>query len=143
MDAKVGKILPGSIYYLEEDFFKNLLRKIITNISEQGFKKIIIVSAHSGTAQHKVLDEIGKEKFKSISVITLPGRNFVGSIDHAGIIETSLMLYLAPELVDMTKLHKPYEGIMGVDPVSATAEIGKKQFDAIVNQIINLVKNND
>ncbi|MBI4225897.1 creatininase family protein, partial [Candidatus Roizmanbacteria bacterium] len=49
MDAKAGEILPGSLYFLKQDLFLNLLRSIANNVKEQGFKKLVIISAHSGT----------------------------------------------------------------------------------------------
>ncbi len=140
MDARVGRILPGSIYFLKQDFFYKFLKQIASNIAKQGFKKLVIVSAHSGPGHQRVIEQLVQEKINNLKIIVFPGKLFEGSIDHAGKIETSLMLSLKPQLVDLSKLKKPYEAMRGEDPVSATKEIGNKQLQKIIKQIVKKVK---
>lgn len=135
IDAKVGKILPGSIYFLKPELFYHLLKSIAENIAEQGFRKLIVVSAHSGTAQHQALEKLSKEKIRNLKIFIFPGRNFPGSIDHAGKIETNLMLKIRKDLIHMNKLKKPYVGIIGDDPLDSDEEDGQKQFKMIVEKI--------
>ena len=61
MDAKAGELLPGSLYFLKYDIFLSLLRGVAHNVQEQGFKKLVIVSAHSGTAQQQTLETLVNE----------------------------------------------------------------------------------
>lgn len=135
MDAKVGKVLPGSIYFLKPDVFYQVLSSIAGNVQEQGFKKLVVVSAHSGTAQHQALDRLAEEKFGDLKIFVFPGRNFPGGIDHAGKIETNLMLTIRKDLVHIENLKKPYTGIIGDDPLASTGEEGQKQFEMIVKDI--------
>ena len=51
IDASAGKVLPGSVYFVPKDLFRKFLLQVMRNVSEQGVKKLLIVSAHSGTAQ--------------------------------------------------------------------------------------------
>jgi creatinine amidohydrolase len=92
----------------------------------------------------------------------------IGGMNHACEFETSLYLAIAPELVDMSKAvhelsHRPTKnywtdliggdgpltmmepwsalsesGVMG-DPTKATAEKGRKLFDAAANGIVELI----
>ncbi len=139
MDARVGKRLTGSIYFLRKELFSEVLRGIALNVAEQGFRKLVIVSAHSGTAQQKVIESLAREKIGDLKIISLSGKNFSGGIDHAGKIETQLMLGIDAGKVGLSNLHEPFEGLLGDNPLTATAEDGKRQFEAIVQQVIDLV----
>ena len=135
IDAKVGKVLPGSIYFLKPELFYQVLKSIAENVAKQGFKKLVVVSAHSGTAQHQVLEKLSKGKFGNMKIFVFPGKNFPGGIDHAGKAETNLMLKIRPSDVHIHKLKKPYTGIMGDDPLDSNKKDGQKQFTAIVEAI--------
>lgn len=135
MDARAKRILPGSIYFLKQDLFFQLLRSIAGNVADQGFRELVIVSAHSGSGQQKVLEKLAQEKIGSLSITIFPGKRFAGGIDHASKLETGLMLALREDLVLLQKLRLPYEAIAGEDPLLANKSEGKKQFDAIVKDI--------
>ena len=134
-DAEVGRILPGSIYFLREDLFYQMLRSIVKNVVSQEFKKLVIISAHSGTAQQNVLEKLSRDEFANLKLFVYPGKLFPGGIDHAGRIETSLMMSIRKDLVHLDRLKKPYEGISGQDPAEASEEEGQKQFNQIVGKI--------
>lgn len=136
MDATVAKILPGNLYYLNEDLFFSLIRSIAINTAEQGFKTLVIVSAHSGTAQQRTIERLSKEGIKNLSILVFPGKKFIGSIDHAGKTETSMMLAIDDTKVNLPKLKKPYEALIGKDPLKATKEEGKERLTKIVDQIV-------
>ena len=135
MDAQAKRILPGSIYFLKQNFFFNLLKSIAKNIEIQGFRKMVIVSAHSGTAQQQTLEKLAQEKLGRLQIQVFPGKLFAGGIDHASKLETSLMLAIKPELVQLNKLTPPYEAISGDDSKQSNIKEGKKHLQSIVNQI--------
>lgn len=139
MDARAGRILPGSIYYLKYDLFYSLLKAIAENISQQGFKKLVVISQHSGTAQQTAIEKLAQEKIGKLKILVFPGKLFPGGMDHAGKIETSLMMAVDPKLVDTSTLHTPYEAISGDDPRFANRSDGEKQFYAIVDGITKVV----
>jgi len=139
IDAKVGKIMTGSVYFLEPELFLNLLNRVAKNLSEQRFRKLVIVSAHSGSAQQDVLEELGKEQFKNMELIILPGKMFAGGIDHAAEKETGLMMSVNSSLVNLENLKEPFEGILGDNPLNATKEKGEEHFRSIVEQIVKIV----
>jgi creatinine amidohydrolase len=140
IDAKVGKIMTGSVYFLESELFLNLLKKVASNLSDQGFKKLVIVSGHSGTAQNIVLEELEKEQFGNMKLFILAGKKFAGGVDHAAEKETRLMMAVNNLLVNLESLREPYEGVLGDSALNATKEAGEKQFNSIVEQIVEMVR---
>lgn len=135
IDSKAGKVLTGSIYFIKPDLFYKILKSVGKSVYEQGFKKFVLVSAHSGSGQHIALEKFSKEKIGNLKIYVFPGRNLSGGIDHAGRIETGLMLKINEKKVRIKKLKKPYTGIVGEDPKKSTKKDGQKQFKAIVKQI--------
>lgn len=135
MDARAKRVLPGSVYHLKKNFFHRLLRDIAENVRQQGFKMLVIVSAHSGSAQQEVLEKLAQENTDQLQILTFPGKKFAGGIDHASKRETGLMLALREDLVHLQKLSLPYEAIAGEDPLLANKSEGKKHFDAIIKDI--------
>lgn len=140
MDAKTGEILPGSLYFIKQDLFLNLLRQIVNNVREQGFKKLAIVSAHSGTAQQNTLETLIKEKFGNLKLYIFPGRLFEGGIDHAGPIETSLMMAINKSLVHMDRVFQPMGPIIGNNIHKASEKEGLERIDKIVKQIVSTLQ---
>lgn len=135
MDARAKRILPGSIYFLKKNLFFMILRSIAENVEQQGFKTLVIVSAHSGPGQQKVLEKLAQERIGSLRLLVFPGKKFAGGIDHASKLETGLMFALREDLVHMQKLTFPYEAIAGDDPFLANKSEGKRHFDTIVVDI--------
>ncbi len=60
MNGRLKKKLDGSIYFIEPKLLRELLMRIINNLKEQGFPKIIIVSGHGGTTQTETITGIEK-----------------------------------------------------------------------------------
>ena len=136
MDAKAGEILPGSIYFIKKNIFLNLLKQIVKNVKEQGFKKLVLVSAHSGAAQQKTLEKLFQETFGKLKLYIFPGKLFEGSIDHAGYIETSFMLALDKSLVHIERFKEPMGPIVTDNIQSASAKEGQIRINKIVKQIV-------
>jgi creatinine amidohydrolase len=138
-DAVAGKILPGSVYFLRQDLFYQVLKSIAKNLAYQGFRKLVIVSGHAGTAHVAAIERLREEGISGLDIITTHGKNWAGGLDHAGEKETALMMKIDRDLVHMEKLPKPYKGILRSDPHRASEEKGKRHFREIVNQIVKEV----
>ncbi len=136
MDARANQILPGSIYFIKMDLFSEFLRQIIQNISDQGFKKLAIVSAHSGAAQQEVLEELAKNDFGNLKLHVFPGSLFEGSIDHAGPIETALLLAINQSLVHPERIDNKMGPIRAEGIQTVTAKEGEERINKIVQQIV-------
>lgn len=114
---------PGSIT-LEQSVLEKLVENIFSSVSHWGFHNLLVLNSHGGnsTALQFALNELGArygikliftrywdhaaeyiEKWRS----TGPG-----GIGHAGEMETSLMLHIAPHLVREKEM-KPYQVATG------------------------------
>lgn len=140
MDAKARELLPGSLYFIKQDVFFDFLRSIVHSVQEQGFKKLAIISAHSGTAQQQTLETLANEQFGKLKLLIFPGRLFDGGIDHAGPIETSLMLAINKSLVHMDRVKEPMGPIIGENIQSASEKDGLERINHIVSQIVKTVQ---
>lgn len=165
---------PGTIR-LKPETFINMVFDICGSLIEMEFKKIMLISAHGNhtgmlrTVVRKIADKYGiyialthpvlmaKEKFKEIS------KAGKGGSCHAGEYETSLMLYLAEELVDKSKatsedrltysskfwpdkvfwstwgIQNSKTGIYG-DPTVATKDTGRKIMEATVENYLEFIR---
>ncbi len=118
--------------------FKEVLDHSIHQIESLGFKVIVVVAGHYpliGPAREVVDRYQGKAKVLPIIGYDLvKDQGYRG--DHAAIWETSLLLALRPDLVDIQGLEKADKliGIMGEDPRRASGSYGRQAINAIVEQ---------
>ena len=141
---------PGSIT-LKYHTFVEVLTQIVVSVHTHGFKKILIFNGHGGNAsivdslRLKLTHEEGIplatcSYFKIPSVaeeIKRINQTDEGSIGHAGETETSLQLYLQPELVDIGSAAQ-VSGVTG-DPTSASREEGEYIVNAAVNALVKIL----
>ncbi len=140
---------PGTIS-LKLHTFIDILTDVATSIAAHGFKKIVFLNGHGGnigvidSMRRKLMNEdngpscIGytyftlvDEELKAISEVDF-------TIGHAAEMETSLQLYLQPELVDKGAATW-VPGVAG-DPSKGTYEKGKRFFEASVNTVVTLIQ---
>jgi creatinine amidohydrolase len=129
----------------------------------QGFRNIMLVSGHGGSIHVSALKEVAEElvarleglKMAAFSIYELVGKE-AGEIaetkndSHAGELETSLVLYLAPRLVKgrakeeypdfprplvLKDKLKYWPGAVWGDPGKASAEKGERLFGAMVKKL--------
>lgn len=159
---------PGSVS-IQAETFKNMIEDICRSMNGCGVRKFYILN--TGISTLKPLEEAAEELKKAGIVLrylnlldvdkTIPQgllRQEGGS--HADEAETSMMLYIAPEIVDMSKAVKDYDsrpgrkgltrnprgsgmfsptGIWG-DPTLATREKGRIIVEATVQAVIAQVQ---
>jgi creatinine amidohydrolase len=170
---------PGTLTLRHASFFRQV-RDILSSVAQSGFRSLVLLNGHGGNQGigNVILEEFGASNprlsivFTSwwqlaapeLLAISTTGR---GGIGHACELETSLMLAVAPELVDRSAVparsgRLPYEwnqsdllrssrarlfqpqdqiadnGVYG-DPAAATAEKGVAALDAISSQLQRLV----
>jgi creatinine amidohydrolase len=147
-----------------------ILRDVVRSLAKQNIDRLLILNAHGGN-EHKPLIRDLQGEFKTLIVLA----NFwqirkyehdprcKNTGDHADEMETSFMLHIRPDLVDLSKAGKgdrigfQVEGLnqAGVwtprpwrkvhpdtgsgDPSYATAEKGKAFFDAVSNGVADLI----
>ena len=150
-----------------------MLRDICESLISFGIKKILIINGHHGNMG--VLQYIAQDvltnlsnRDKKIGIYSLNYWKFLDNeFDHGGEVETSLLLAIAPELVDMNSangsqkefgkskeayntltnipgsfLHLTGNGIWG-NPCNATKEKGELFLKTIVQRIVKTTKELD
>jgi len=159
----------GTIY-ISPKTFRNYVKETCTALNYYGIRKIVIVNGHGGNlhALMDMAREL-REKGIFVSVFQwwsaaskiLPDLFKNEEMGHAAAEETSVNLALHPDLVDMSKavnedLHRynvQAEGVsLPLDTVdytcsgvfgkstSASAEKGRKVFEAVVSKLVEHVK---
>ena len=171
-----GQGFPGTIS-LRGVTLTTLVQDIVSEFIRMGFKKITVVSNHyenTGFMYEGIDLAMGEAKDHSVSVISMdnpeatvdqkallslyPG-DFPGwDVEHAAVMETSLMLALYPHLVrknciidDQAQRHPPYDMIPApLDTIPAsgvlykatlgTEDIGKQVYDMLVDGITSAIR---
>jgi len=136
----------------ENDVFSKLLRpwleQLCREMARDGFRAIIILTGHYGAAQQIVVREtaVRMSRALAIPVLGTPECTLamdVGYIgDHAAWGETSLMMHLYPDTVDLSRLgDPPHKGVGGRDPkTTASAEDGRLIAETIVSRLAVLAR---
>ena len=148
----------GSVW-MSADVFFNMLFDIVTNLKNQGYRKVVIIKGHGGIFVMDPLVRHANFTYNPELMVCMLEPAVPESLDimeekndvHAGEYETSLMLYLHPELVkmdlavdfipDVPRKFLQYgsifkyspDGVWG-RPTLATAEKGKLCFEAVVKE---------
>jgi len=135
----------------EDDVFSRLLRpwleQLCREMARDGFKAIIILTGHYGAAQQIVVREAAVRMSRALAIPVLGTPEYWLALDegymgdHAAWGETSLMMHLFPETVDLTRLgDPPYKGIAGRDPKESSALDGRRLTDTIVSRLATLAR---
>ncbi len=99
----------GCIHYTQETQ-KHVLSDIVVSLEHQGITKILIINGHMGNCFKPIIRDLKHTNPNTDIVVVdylnipeLPhSKYFENEEDHAGEIETSLMMYLKPELVNLS-----------------------------------------
>jgi len=158
---------PGTIS-ISPETLRRLSADLVIESYKKGLRNFLLISGHGGSLHMSALKEsaemlVGKLKdiriavfspydvlWKELSEIAETPNDF-----HAGELETSIVLYLAPELVkgrapeEYPKIPKPFivrdkmkywpGGVWG-DPQKASAEKGKKAIQLMVDKIAEIIE---
>ena len=135
----------------EDDVFSKLLRpwleQLCREMARDGFRAIIILTGHYGAAQQIVVRETAVRMSRALGIPVLGTPEYWLALDagytgdHAAWGETSLMMHLFPEAVDLSRLGKPpYQGVSGRDPKESSAEDGRKITETIVSRLAALAR---
>ena len=153
---------PGTIG-ISASSLRLLASDIVKSGYAQGFRNIILVSGHGGSIHVSALKEVAEElvarlegiKMAAFSIYEVIGREAAEIAEtkgdsHAGELETSLVLHLAPRLVkgrskeEYPDFPRPlvvkdklkyWPGAVWGDPGKATAEKGERLFNAMVEKL--------
>jgi len=134
---------------LESQHLRPWLDRLLREAARQGFKAVIVLTGHYGAAQQITVREsaVRMSRVLDIPILGLPeyflalDEQYYG--DHAAAFETSIMMHLFPDKVDLDRLEgsPPYQGVGGLDPKEhASAEMGERFCNAIIERLAALAK---
>ena len=171
---------PGTLT-LSLETYTAVIQDLVSSVARHGYKKVLLVNGHGGNiaplqaAALQLKHNLGitlwmVTYFKLGNEVAAEHRNGeIGSMAHSGEFETSMMLHLRPDLVDMSLAEKniwarPHplatqdmhqggllnapadfsraakpSGVSG-DPTVATAENGAKFYEATAARLREIIK---
>lgn len=148
--------LLGNAYYVTDTEFDMIIKRILANLKRTGFK-VVVGHGHGPSMNYfRKNQEVFFEQFglKTFTLFDLGYNNevenefeFAIQNDHAAANETSLIMAIKPELVDIQKLanEKAPVAVWGENPVTkASKEKGEliinKNVEKASNSLQNLLK---
>lgn len=140
--------LPGSAYWMERGAFTQYLEGVVAQLSRAGFK-VVVAHGHgpsTGLFIRHIPDWSKKYNLKLFTCWRDDDSDGFGiQTDHAAANETSLMMALRPELVQMGNLSKDPAvwplAVGGKDPrTNASPEVGKKAVAMQVQRMTKLLR---
>ena len=127
--------LPGSCYWIPNGLFLQIVEAVLTPARRAGFR-CVIADGHGPSRRgwREMVDHW--EKQFGLNLISAM-RDFPGQWrtqnDHAGRNETSVMIAVRPDLVDLSQLPSDRDvwpqGVGGEDPRDSTAEFGEELIE--------------
>jgi creatinine amidohydrolase len=127
-----------------EETVTALFRDIVTQLLEERFAVVMVLSGHIGQPHQSLLEREGAAlaaRHPSRRILVVSDTSLVTPEqlvpNHAGLGEISLLLHFAPETIDLARLpadHVPdleRDAVLGPDPRNATAAAGRALVEAI------------
>jgi creatinine amidohydrolase len=126
--------LKGSAYWISSDLFSELLEALLKQLRRAGFR-IVVAHGHGPSTQYLMENKERLGKKFDLTILTVwrdkdeRGSDLGFQCDHAAMNETSIMMALHPNLVQIENLSKDVRkrplAILGKDPrVHASAKHG-------------------
>jgi creatinine amidohydrolase len=133
--------LDGSCYWVPLGLHLMIVDAILAQLKRAGFRAVF-GDGHGPSRTSWAENLVERENrfgLKLFGVTKELGGQWRSQVDHAGRNETSLMLHLRPELVDLSQLPPSREvrpqGVGGEDPRDATAAYGKECLEQSVELV--------
>lgn len=173
-----GPGFPGTIN-LSAQTFSLVVKDVICELFRQGVRRIVVVNGHYENLWPSVegielaLDAIGRNELGDLNILRMDHWEFARpetiaqifpdgypgiELEHASVLETSMMLAVRPDLVDLSRaLHdgpaqfRPYDrfpvppvevppsGVLSMTEGS-TAEKGEWLFSDVVGRMVDIVR---
>jgi len=141
--------LSGSAYWVPEEIFRSILEAILKQLQRAGFRIVVGHGHGPSTGFFRDHAEEWKDKF-GLECLTCWGSEYdregLGiQVDHAAMNETSLVMALRPELVQMDRLSPDLNdwplAIGGKDPrVHASPEVGQKAISLQMERMTGILR---
>ena len=133
--------LDGSCYWMSEGLFMSLIDNILIQLKRAGFK-VVFADGHGPSRNSWVNHLIEREVrfgLKLLGVTEDFRQNWQSQMDHAAENETSLVMALRPDLVDLSQLPEDKsvwpQGVGGSDPRQANAIAGQSYLKSSIETL--------
>jgi len=150
----VGGVKQPHTFVMDEEnnvfskLLKPWLEQLCREMVRNGFRAIIMLTGHYGAAQQIVVRETAVRMSRALGIPVLGTPEYILALDvdytgdHAAWGETSLMMHLYPDTVDLSRLgDPPHQGVGGRDPKAyASAEDGRLLTETIVSRLAVLAR---
>jgi creatinine amidohydrolase len=130
------------VFAVEPWLLRHVLEAQLRNLDVMGFKGAIVITGHDPQEQVMLVKQAAAEfrPARGLRALGASDLDLGDEVDHAAKWETSILMALRPELVDMsrlpTDLSQKLEGVSGDDPrTAALAELGRKAVDGMVRKL--------
>lgn len=130
--------LDGSCYWVSQGMFLQLVDAILTQVARAGFGAVF-ADGHGPSRSSWVTHLTEREQrfgLKLLGVTDEVRQSWRSQMDHAARNETSLVMAVRPELVDLEQLDADRavwpQGVGGEDPRDATADEGRQLLEASI-----------
>ena len=129
-------------YHLDAKLYQAVLESYYYRMIRIGFKKIFVLAGHYPNAD---IAKLASKKYENTEFVIVKEPDLVeGEIgDHAGKWETSLLMVLFPELVNLKLMENKEDRLMaveGIDPAESSEVYGKEILEKILIKIELLLK---
>jgi creatinine amidohydrolase len=113
---------------------------IATQFETAGIEVLVLYSGHYPKIQIDMMEEVQAHFSNDNGLRVIPFcESMVLDGDHAGVSETSFMLYLDRSQVDMTRIgevnYEDHGWGGGRDPVNASAKLGEESIEVVVSHL--------
>lgn len=139
----------GSAYWIEDELYYRVIEAVLARLARAGFR-IVVAHGHGPSTRHFLDRREAWEKRFGLRLFACwdsahDKEGFGIQTDHAGPNETSLMMALHPDLVELSNLDpdpavKPV-AVGGGDPrTEASAERGRKAISLQVERMAKIIR---
>lgn len=141
------KGFPHSIEHTEQ-VVELVALQLFEQLAQEKFDVIIVATGHYSGGHLRALrsaESLFRQKHGDLALWILSDMELLDGkyvADHAGPVETSLQMYFAPELVDLTTLPAGRsttlddDGVWGEDPRTATAQKGAAMLELLLERAV-------
>jgi creatinine amidohydrolase len=138
--SEPSRQLPGSLYWVSEGLFLQMVEAVLAQATRAGFRCIVAEGHGPSRDAFGRMSKQWRRRFglRLISAADFPGE-WATQNDHAGRNETSILMAVAPDLVDLDRLPDGSGGrsigIIGEEPRDSTAAYGAELIETTVRLI--------
>lgn len=129
-------------YHIDTQLYQTVLENYFYRMTRIGFQKIFVLAGHYPNAD---IAKLAAQKYKDAKILIVKEPDLIAGAtgDHAGKWETSLLMALFPNLVNLKLMDGKKDrlrAIEGNDPANSTTKYGNELLKKILSNINKLLQ---